>query len=290
MLGCWLSILGLSAALPAGASDWKFDVRTGLEVQGETDLDTVGEFDFVLWNLGARAASEVAQDLVVSVDGDYRLIGYDFSGLGFEPWETIHVLTFTPSLAMQLNPELSLLVGPIFEFSGETDADFDESLTVGGRLAGTYRFSDSLHVTLGVVVSSEIEDDVYVQPLVAVNWGISDDLNLRMLAESTRGGEARLAYNFLEDWTASIGAGFRRERFRLNDDGPAARRDGVGEEEATVISGRLAYAFAERISLEGYIGGTLDGEFDLDNERGNGIADSDYDDAVYGGLRFTIGF
>ena len=57
-----------------------------------------------------------------------------------------------------------------------------------------------------------------------------------------------------------------------------------------MISGRLAYAFDESMALEGYLGSTLDGEFDLDDERGNRIVRRDYDDAVYGGFRFTIDF
>ena len=288
--GLWLSILGLCIALPAGAADWKIDMRTGFEFQGETDLDGPGEFDFWLWNIGAQAAGEIAEDLVLSVDTDYRLVGYDFSGLGFEPWEAVHVFSLTPSFRVKLPEVLSLVIGPTFQFSGETSADFSDSLTAGGLFGVGYQFSDDLHITLGLLASSEIEDDAYVQPLVLVNWGITDDVSLRMQAESSRGGELRLGYTFLDDWKVSIGGGFRRERFRLNDDSPSFRKDGVGQEEATVISGRLAYAFDESMALEGYLGSTLDGEFDLDDKRGNRIVRRDYDNAVYGGFRFTIGF
>ena len=195
---------------------------------------------------------------------------------------------------MKLTEVLSLLMGPSLEFSGETSADLGDSLKAGGKVGIGYQFSDDLRITLGVVVSSEIEDDVYIQPLVHFDWSITDDVRLGMHADASRGGDVRLGYTFFEDWTVAVGGGFRRERFRLNDDGPSVfpfdRRDGVGEEEATVLSARLSYAFTDKLTLEGYVGGTLDGEFRLENERGHRILKSDYDDAVYGGFRFELGF
>lgn len=285
-----LSVFALCTALPAGAADWDFDVQTGFEFQGDTDLDHNGEFDFWLWHIGGSASSEVAPDLRMNVDADYRLIGYDFSGLGFDPWEEVHVFSLRPSFRISISDEISLLVGPIFEFSGETSADFGDSLTGGGLFGVGYRFSPDLHLTLGLIVSSEIEDDVYLQPLVMVNWKITDQLKLLVDADGPRGGLARLAYTPFEDWTVSLGGGFRRERFRLNHDRPTIRRDGVGQEEAAVLFGSVAYAFTEKISLEGYVGGTLDGEFKLDNKRGHRIDKEDYDDAVYGGFRLKVGF
>ena len=56
------------------------------------------------------------------------------------------------------------------------------------------------------------------------------------------------------------------------------------------MSGHLTYRFAEKLGIEAYVGTTLDGDFRLESETGNKIADSDYDDAVYGGVNFTIGF
>jgi hypothetical protein len=242
-----------------------------------------------MWSLGGSASSEIADDLRLKIDADYRLISYDFSRLFVDPWDEVHVFTLTPTFRVSVTEVLSILLGPSVEFSGEGNADFGDSLTLGGLAGIGYQFSEDLHITLGIVASSEIEDDAYVQPLVLVNWEITDGLRFRVDAQSTRGGAASLGYTFLEDWTAGIGVGFRRERFRL-DERPSIRRDGVGEEEATEISGSLAYAFTEKIALEGYLGSTLDGEFKLDDRRGNRIAKSDYDDAVYGGLRFRYGF
>jgi hypothetical protein len=115
------------------------------------------------------------------------------------------------------------------------------------------------------------------------------------MSESSRGGELRLGYRFLEDFEVAIGGGFRRERFRLNDDrGPApqpfSRRDGVGEEEASVLNARFIWDFMDPLQLEAYIGSTIDGEFRLENKRGDKIADADYDDAVYGGMRLGVRF
>ena len=119
-------------------------------------------------------------------------------------------------------------------------------------------------------------------------------MRLNVESSSSRGGDIRLGFTFLDDWTVALGYGFRRERFRLDDDGlnqtQGGRAEGVGEEEAHVANASLAYAFSTTMGIEFYVGTTIDGEFQLDDEDGRKLAKSDYDDAMYGGARFTFGF
>jgi hypothetical protein len=109
-----------------------------------------------------------------------------------------------------------------------------------------------------------------------------------MEGTNSRGGEIRLGYAIGDNWEVGIGAGFRRERFRLDDDGPVT--DGVGEEEATVVNLRVAYKWSSNLTIEGYGGTTVDGEFRLEDEDGDKLAKSDYDDGGYGGIRLKFGF
>jgi hypothetical protein len=287
--GLGLSALVALAAPAASAADWEFEARTGLEFQGDTDLDVGGEFDSWLWSLGASAGAEIAQDLHLGIDGDYQLIGYDFSGVFPDPWEDVNLFDLSPMFRVRLSDELSLLAGPNVMVSAETGADFGDSLGIEGRAGIGYQFADNLQLTLGVVAGSEIEDDVAVLPLVLVDWEPVEDLRFEAEFASIRGGGASLGYTFLEHFTVGVGGEFRHRRFRLDDDGPGFTRDGVGEDEATAISGQLRLEF-DRVALESYVGAIVDGEFKVDDRHGHRLGKSDYDDAVYGGIRLRVGF
>ena len=286
-----LLIGSLVCAGPAVGQDegWTGSVFLGFEAQGETDLDPAanGQFEFYMPNFGASASTMLTDDTRLTLQGDYRLIAYDFDVP--RVWDTVHVLRLNPMLTYFLDETWSIMGGPIGEFSGESEANFGDSLRGGGNIAVGYR-RDNLSIALGILVVSEIEDDPYIQPIVLLNWGVRDGFSVTGQAASSRGGEMRFGYTFLERWTAALGYGFRRERFRLNDDGFGARVDGVGQEEAQLLSGHLRYVFDAGLGIEAYVGTTLDGDFRLESETGNKIADSDYDDAIYGGVIFTVGF
>jgi hypothetical protein len=300
VLGGWVCALlcALSVAstpVVASASEWDTRLWTGFELQGETDLDGPnGEFDYWMFVLGGSSSRAFDERVTLVLKGDYRAIGYDFDDTIIrDPWETVHVFRLNPTLQVKLNEAWSLLGGPILEFSGESDADFDDSVRGGAVFGVGYRHSENLHGALGLIVQSEIEDDTYVAPFIHVYWGIVEGLYLTAESESSRGGEFRLGYRFTEDFGVAVGGGFRRERFRLDDDGissPFSRRDGVGQEEATTVSARFTWAFMDPLEFEGYIGSTLDGEFRLENKRGDKLIDVDYDDAVFGGMRLRVRF
>lgn len=287
LLGALIFGLGLSVPLSAGAADsaaWKSQFFAGFQFQGETDLEKGGDFEFWMVELGLSSSRMLNDSWSLTLTGDYRAVGYNFNGFVGDPWEDVHVLRLRPTLTYHFNETWSLMSGLSGEFSGEGGADFGDALRGGGLLGLGYRSSDRFSIVLGAVVQSEIEDDVYVQPLVLVNWGITDALRLSMEGTNTRGGEVRLGYSFNDNWKLGVGAGYRRERFRLNDDAPANRVDGVGEEEATVVTARVTYTFDGGTAIELYGGTTVDGEFKLETESGSTIRKADYDDSGFGGI------
>lgn len=278
---------GFSASAQDGGG-WKSTGWIGYEGQGETDLDGGGDFDFWLIGLGLKSSTMLSDNVGMSLGGDYRAVGYDFSP--FNPWGTVHVLRFNPTLTYLLDDKWSLIGGASFELAAEAGADVGDAITGGGTAGVGYKWSDTLSIAVGVTVVSQIEDDAWIQPFVIINWGITDNVALAMEGTNSRGGEVRLSYALGDNWEIGIGAGFRRERFRLDDDGRARNKDGVGEEESTVVNLRVTYKFSDTLAIEGYGGTTVDGEFRLENEDGDLIDKADYDDAGYGGVRIKFGF
>lgn len=299
--GRWMAIgliaLGLILGSPLSANaDWKTTSWIGFEGQGDTNLKSdkidFGEFSFWDLGMGVKISNKLNDSFAVAIQGDYRAVGYDFSNVpgGKDPWGTVHVFRLNPMVTFILNDSWSLTAGPSFQISGEAGAKVRDSVMGGGTFGVGYKWSDDLSIALGVVITSQIEDDAWVQPFVLINWGITDNLSLAMEGTSSRGGEVNLMYALGDHWELGIGIGFRRERFRLDDRGFAGAADGVGEEEATVINVRVSYKMSDHLSLEGYGGTTMDGEFRIETKNGVRIGKSDYDNGGYGGIRLKVGF
>jgi hypothetical protein len=286
----------LCFALTASAQSdggWKTKSWVGYEGQGKTDLDNGGDFDFWMLAMGLKSSKMMGDSMALTLGGDYRAVGYDFSdgAAAGRPWGTVHVVRFDPMLTYMMNEKWSLIGGANFQLSAEAGADVGDSLTAGGVMGVGYRWSKTGNVALGVVATSEIEDDAFIQPFVLVNFGITDNLSFNMEARNSRGGQAKLSYALGDKWTLGLGVGVRRERFRLDGSGPAAlHKDGVGEEEAKVVNLSVAYQYSDALTIEAYGGSTADGEMRVENKTGSSHVKSDYDDAGYGGIRFKMGF
>ena len=296
--GHWVAIgflapgLVLCFALTASADShggWKMTSWLGYEGQSETDLDAGGDFEYWMIAGGLKLSTMLGDSLALSLGGESRVVGYDFDGFGgADPWDTVHIMRLNPTLTYLCNEKWSLTGGPILQLSAESGADVGDSLTGGGTAAIGYKWSDTGSIAVGVLVTSQIEDDALVQPFVILNFGITDNLSFSMDASSSRGGSLELTYALGEKWDLGIGGGFRRERFRLDDNGPVV--DGVGEEEALELKVSVAYQFSNSFAIEAYGGSTVDGDLRIETAGGTKIADTDYDDGGFGGVRIKLAF
>jgi len=276
---------------------WKTAAFTGYEFQGETDLDGSGDFKYWMISGGVNSARMIGDNTKIALKGDYRAVGYDFDGISPfpDPWETVHVLRLNPLFTYLINDTWSVIGGPIVEFSGEENADFADSLR-GGGLIGVGFTRGKLYLAGGILAMSEIEKDARIQPFVIVHWNIVGGLTLGLKGDTSRGGEFRLDYAFNDRFTLGAGIGVRRELFRLNGDGPGSplpatsRQDGVGEETSTVAKITAIFKINDMLTIEGYGGVTVDGEFRLEDNDGNKIVLSDYDDSGFGGVNLRFSF
>lgn len=277
---------------------WKTNAFSNFEFQGKTGVDGGGDYKYWMVAGGAGTARMIGEDVKIALKGDYRAIGYDFGGIGAgtDPWETVHVLRLNPLLTYLINDTWSVIGGPIIEFTGEEQAQFDDSLR-GGGLFGFGYTRERLHLAFGVIAMTEIEKDARILPFILVNWNITDALAFGVKADTSRGGELRLDYAFTKKFKLGAGFGVRRELFRLNGDGPQAcagnsfcRQDGVGEENASVAKLVATFQVTPKLAIEGYGGVVANGEFRLESQAGNKIAQADYDNSGFGGVTLRYNF
>jgi len=269
----------------------QFSLHGGGEYQFETDTGSTGEFSVIRAGVGITGRSNIKDDVNLSFRLDYGLDSYDFSNTmpGFgtdEPWDDIHTFSAGAVLRVDVADDWSLFGGPIFQFSGESGADFGDSIVGGGLIGGTYRVSDSLTIGGGVGVVSQIEEDVRLFPVFAINWEITNDWALRNTSHSGAGqrGGLELVYSPDDRWEAALGGGYHFKRFRLD------ANDGVGEDNAIPIWGRFTYRVTDNVRVNLFGGLMFDGELTLEDSSGNEIAEEDYDTAGVIGVSGVIRF
>lgn len=314
------AVLALGAALPASAQSSRRSGAPLAPLQGE-GRERVATFDpaaggtNVFWSISGRgdylvkrslegggdvgvadAALSVGARVILDRDWrmniglDYRITNYDWSGttaLGDDPWDNVFELGIAALFEHDVTDQWTLFGGPVLELSWEEGADVDKSLTGGALLGATYEVDEGLQLGLGLGIFSEIEDDTTFFPLITVDWRITDDLTLTTRTE-TGGAGLELTGPITEDFSWGVGFRYDRRRFRLNDEGP--QPEGVGEFESFPVYVRGRWQASPQLQLDAFLGTSVDGNLDIENEDGQFIDRASYPYALVFGARLTYRF
>ncbi len=197
-------------------------------------------------------------------------------GTGADPWNTVLGAQFGGNVGIELNEAWSLSLGLFGGAAGETDADAGESLSIGGTAGATWRANDKFTIGGGVLVSSQIEDDVLVVPLLFVDWRITDSIRLTNVAGPEAyptGAGLELVCSAVENMEFSIGGRWESRRFRLDDRGPAP--EGVGEDQGLGLWLRTGIKPIPQLRLDFLVGVMVGEELSLYDRNGNELASSD---------------
>lgn len=153
------------------------------------------------------------------VTAAYEVSWYNFNNTpdlipsGANPFQEVHSIRITPTLAYSIDQQWSVLGGPVIQFAGERDADVADSGTYGGFFAVNYAASEALSLSLGVTASSQLEADARVIPFLGVTWRINDTLTLR-----TRGPRVELVAKACDQLSARIFGAYQARDYRLSND------------------------------------------------------------------------
>ena len=273
------------------APRFKLMASGGFVDQADADLDNGGSVQAFRYDLGVVVPrTKVVDNLGWDNTFFFGASTYDFDGQGFgagNPWNTILSLRYVTKLTYSIDQQWGVTAGGIFIISPETNADFGDSFTGGGLLAAEYRHSDTLFVSLGVAVITQIEDDPAITPSVVVNWVPATDWTVRVGSVPASGGAAaaaEVAYDLGVPLELGLGVLYQQRRFRLDNSGPVP--NGVGEDNNLPVRLRLGWDISQNFSLNILAGVALAGQVRLENSSGHLVVKDDYDPAAYVGIRF----
>ena len=291
-LAALASVLLVTCAASAEAS-WQGSLTAGVVYQGWTDIDDPdGEFDFWEGHFTGSATRRLGEESRwgISLQGEYRAFSYRFDGLPLDAgWDDAHIVRLSPRLTYALDPKWTLFGGPIAEFSGESGADFSKSMRGGALLGFQWRPREGLMIGLGVLGMNQIGGDFLFQPIVLLDWQITERWRITTQSWTSRGGELSILYSLGQDWTLSLSGGRAQERFRL-DGSEATVGKGVGEESSLPFTLMLSKLLSDRLELSVYAGVVVDGELRVEDQTGNNVGVSDYERSFFGGAAVKLSF
>lgn len=277
------SASGISISLtPTFEHVFDTDLRTS---SGSVQINRAG----AALNIGGRLGDRARWGLETTYEASW----YNFNNTpdlipsGENPFQEVHLLRFTPTLAYSIDNQWSVLGGAVVQFAGERDADIGDSATYGGFGAVNYRFSDSFSLSAGLRVVSQLEADASVIPFIGLTWDINDRLSLR-----TRGPRVELAAKATDALTARLFGAIESRDYRLSDE--SSIPDGVVRDRR----GRVGLGIDWKAWNASHCSGTLTLEagvdvyqrYYFDDENGERVGADKTKPAPFLALRALISF
>jgi hypothetical protein len=271
----------------AGVSGYSFSYTP--IYQFETDLDRGGSFDVTRHYLRLDVVRPVNQELRLGLGLGYDLEKWDFNELpdvaGASPWDALHRPALSLPIFYTFAGSWTLGVTPTIEYSGESGADFGQSLIYGGIVSLAHPFSRDLYLGIGVGLFDELEDTSFF-PFLVVKWRINEQFRVSNPFRAGPAGPAglELVYAPTENWELGVGGAFRTYRFRLDEKNLVP--DGIGENQFLVSFLRVQRKIGARLAIDLAGGALFGGELSIETEDGNEIESDDYDPSPFLALTF----
>ncbi len=275
------------------ADNWKLSLTPRGEYAFSAGLRSSGSKVSVgRAGVGVDLSGPLGDQARLLLNGDFESSFYRFkdvaaplptSSSATEPLSDVFTLRLRPGVAYRLDDRWTLLGGAIVEFSGESGADVGDSVTFGGYGGATYRVSDDLSLTFGVIAKSRLEDDALVVPLLGLRWRINE-----MFSLTTEGLGARLSAKVSDQMTVSVFGRYEIRDFRLDDE--AAVPGGIVQDTRLPIGATIEWAPTPRFSLALSGGVIVAQKFTFLNQHGDELSGDRTKAAPFIGLRAELKF
>ncbi len=214
---------------------------------------------------------------------------YDFAPMGVlvpggvDPFGSIHDYSARARFSSQINRTWSVIVGGGVNSSGESSANFSDTLTYNVLGGATYRVNDALSIGGALVITTRLEDEITAFPIPIITWNIDDRWRLE-----SKGFGMLLSYKASDTVRVGLEGMYERREYRLDDTGPLAA--GVVREVRLPAGLWVEWKPAAHITLEGTLGADIYVEFESYTSAGVRFADDLTDPAIYAGLTLSYRF
>lgn len=297
------ALLAIAAASPAQDSvpietaeskplaNTSFSLSFGGTWIGEADLDeSPGSLGIARAAARFGVGHKLSETVSLNFGADLDYSVYDFNdatglvGGTDDPFDDSTIVTLSLGAQFKSGEHNTWFVTGFARSAGESGAEFDETITGGGIVGFSHSFSDDFTLGIGVLVSSELEDDVYVIPVPIIRWNINERWSLNAGDRA----DLQLAYAPSDRWTIGAEVSWDRRQFRLDDEGPLP--SGVVEERHVPVGVFAVFAPNANMELAARVGANLGSEIKIDDNNGDRVGKDELDAGLYAGFDVRFRF
>ncbi len=261
-----------------------YDLRVGAGMQSGGS-----EFDVFRAHATVGASTRLSKQVDLRLSFGYEFDNYDFdmdSFFGNDVWDQVHTYGVRANFDIKIDSDWTLFVGPVFQVSHESGAEFDESWIAGGFAGLTYQVEPGVTIGGGVGITSQLQDRARLQPIIILDWEISSDVRLTSRTEIGLTGVS-LVFDLYEKFDIGLGIAYVFKRFRMDDTGIVP--GGIGQETSLPVYISGTYTLGPSSTITAYAGVVLSGEIELENRDGGKLTD-EYDPMALFGLSVALEF
>ncbi len=281
---------GKAAPLEARGGDVTFTLAPDFRYQFSTSLDqNNGDFRVFRGGLGAKADWAATDKMHLLFNLGYEYSRYDFDRPNTflpganDPFSDIHILDLGLTADVQMDGDWSWFAGVRGRVAGEGGVDIGDAGTIGGMGGVAWKLGEGRSIGIGALVSTQIEDDLQILPIINVNWRINDQWRF---ASSGTKGEFIMALSDHNEM--AFGASWEDRRFRLDDSSP--QRGAVIEDSSIPLFIRFSHKPSDTVALNIIGGVTTWQQIEVSNRNGAATREFDAQVSPFAGMSVNIRF
>ncbi|TLP48681.1 MULTISPECIES: DUF6268 family outer membrane beta-barrel protein [Cohaesibacter] len=289
-----LCLTAPTAIAQEGAPKLSFSTSVAVMGSGKSEL---GKGNKLQWYRGSLdAALTWAPEPRTSYGAEFSLgrTHYDFDAnvLGRSKLD-VDEFSLSLPVNMPFMERGGLFFSPQLSYSGQSGAEFEDSITYGAIGAVAWQMSPNLLIGPGVGVFSTFEgseDDISLFPFLVLDWKFHDDWSLSTGAGSvvSRGPNLQLSYQASDALKFGVEAGYESTEFRLNKNHPIS--GGIGKQSHVPIAFTANYSPRENLTIAASVGASLGGNLQFNDKNGKKVYDKDYDITPIFGVKMSLEF
>jgi len=281
--------------------EWRGRIDTDFRHEFTTKSDAGDEFDASRVSIAGEFAGPINESILVGFRTGYSHTSFDFNldgvppldfggtALPREPWSSLNTIDFLPSMTLLVGSRISIITAVPIRWAAESGSD-KNGFAAGISALVRWQVTDTLSVGAGIGVTSQLEDQAETFPLISLRWRISESFEFATEGSWLQGGNATLLWGANESIRLTLSTGYERTRFRLDDNGNAPDRNGIGEVTTFPIEVGLRLQFLQGAFFDFRAGLGVAGRIRVETDSGRKLYDQEYDPAPRLGIRLHIPF